>query len=189
MARTRDYKTEYQHRIANAAKRGLTRSQARGHARAGEASVRPAKRADNKRLEAALKTYRQTGNQTTAAKSVGISSERLRRFLRENVEVQRRGRTLKITDNRIREMTVLSAGEAHRMKLHGFDEASLNGRHLAAVGDFLQSNNAELLAPFRGRFVTDAKGMHHILETDPNALYRLAAAGSEVFHNVYRLKS
>jgi hypothetical protein len=43
------------------------------------------------------------------------------------------------------------------------------------------------LLPFEGRSVTDAKGEAHPLETDPNALYRLAAAGSELFHEIYRL--
>jgi hypothetical protein len=35
-SRTRDYKAEYRRRITSAFKRGLTRSQARGHAKRGE---------------------------------------------------------------------------------------------------------------------------------------------------------
>lgn len=190
MARQRDFKAEYQRRIANATKRGLSRSQARGHARHGEAPVRArvdkAAPADD-RLEAALKRLRQIGNQTRAAKEVGVSPERLRRFLRENVQIEGRGRTLKITDSRHREMLVISSGEVRRRILRDFDQASLNGEYLNAVKAFLTSNDIELLTPFEGRAVIDAKGKSHPLETNPNKLHRLAAAGSEVFEEVYRL--
>lgn len=187
VARTRDYKSEYQRRIANAAKRGLSRSQARGHARAGENSVRAKPVQSDDRLEDALRLLRQTGNQSRAAREAGVSAERFRRFLRSNSLAQRKGRQWRITDNRSRRMTVITSGEAVELTLRDFDQSSLNGRHLAAVGAFLRTNDADLLVPFVGQSVLDATGVAHPLETDPNALYRLAAAGSEVFHEIYRL--
>lgn len=189
MARQRDFKVEYARRIAKAAARGLSRSQARGHARTGEAPIKGSKVASDGRLESALKAFRQTGNRAAAAKSVGVAPERLRRFLRENVQIEGRGHSLKITDNRRREMTVISDGSASVVRLRDFDQASLNGRHLAAVGDFLRTNERELLLPFEGSKVIDAKGKPHSLETDPNELYRIAAQGEEVFHEIYRLIS
>jgi len=84
-------------------------------------------------------------------------------------------------------MRVISDGISKMRVIRGFDQASLNGRHLAAVRLFLAVPQIELLTPFHGLSVIDAKGKSHPLETDPNALYRLAAAGSEVFHDVYRL--
>jgi hypothetical protein len=188
MARQRDYKAEYQRRLARASARGLSRSQARGHARAGESAVRPNRtiKSDD-RLEAALKTLRRVGKQTTAAKEAGISPERLRRFLRENALAERRGRMWQITDRRPRRMTVISKGEAKNLILSEHDQLSLNGRHLAAVQKFLRSNDTQLLLPFEGQAVADAKGRPHPLETDPNALHRIASAGGEVFHEVYRL--
>lgn len=187
MARKRDYKGEYQRRIANAAKRGLSRSQARGHARSGERPIRPKPIKSDDRLEAALKRLREIGNQGRAAKDVGVSAERLRRFVRENSLAERRGKRWHITDKRSRRMTVISRGEAREITLRDFDQASLNGKHLAAVGAFLRTNDIDLLSPFDGQAVIDAKGKAHPLETDPNALYRLAHAGGEVFHEVYRL--
>ena len=80
-----------------------------------------------------MKAFRQTGNRAAAAKSVGVAPERLRRFLRENVQIEGRGRSLRITDNRNREMTVISDGSASVVRLRDFDQASLNGRHLAAT--------------------------------------------------------
>lgn len=183
----RDFRAEYQRRIANAAKRGLSRSQARGHARAGEKPIREKLVKSDERLEAALKLLRQTGNQGRAAKDAGVSAERFRRFLRGNSLAKRQGRQWHITDNRTRRMTVISDGEVRELTLRDFEQASLNGRHLADVGTFLRTNNIDLLRPFEGQSVIDATGQAHPLETDPTTLYRLAHAGSEVFHEVYRL--
>jgi hypothetical protein len=188
MAVKRDFRAEYQRRIANAEKRGLSRSQARGHARPGEASIRPPRSAiEPARFNAALKALNQTGSLTAAAKSQRMAPESLRRFLRENALAERRGRTWKITDSRLRQMTVISDGDIQDVILRGFDEASFNGRHLAAVHNYLRSGEIEPLLPFEGVAIIDAKGRAHPLETDPNTLHRLAAAGSELFHEIYRL--
>lgn len=187
VARKRDYKAEYQRRIANAAKRGLSRSQARGHARAGEKPIRAKRVKSDERLEAALKLLRQMNNQGRAAKEAGVSTERFRRFLRSNSLAERQGRQWRVTDNRRRRMTVITGGEAIELTLRDFEQASLNGRHLSAVGAFIRTNDIDLLDPFQGQSVIDASGQAHALETDPNELYRLAAAGGEVFHEIYRL--
>lgn len=187
MPRKRDYKAEYQRRIANAAKRGLSRSQARGHARAGEKPIRAKRVKSDERLEAALKLLRQSNNQGRAAKEAGVSAERFRRFLRSNALAERQGRKWVLTDNRSRRMTVITGGEAVELMLRDFEQSSLNGRHLAAVGAFLRTNDIDQLRPFEGQSVIDATGQSHPLETDPSALYRLSAAGGEVFHEIYRL--
>jgi len=83
-------------------------------------------------------------------------------------------------------MSVLTRGRELTLKL-GFEAASLNGEHLNAVRSFVETNDAAHLAPFVGRFITDTTGREHPLETRPNALYRLAAAGREGFEHVYRL--
>ena len=187
MARKRDFKAEYQRRIANAGKRGLSRSQARGHARSGERSVRDKPIASDERLEAALRLLRQTGNQGAAAKEARVAPERFRRFLRQNALADRKGRTWRITDSRPRRMTVLTAGESKELTLAGFSQASINGEHLTAVRAFLGSNDIDFLRPFDGRSVIDAEGKSHLLETDPNRLHRIAAQGEAVFHEIYRL--
>jgi hypothetical protein len=189
MARPRDYKAEYQRRIANAAKRGLSRSQARGHARAGETSLKAAVVKSDARLEAALKTLRATGNQGRAAKVAGVSAERFRRFLKSNALVSRQGRQWTFNDQRTRRMTVISNGDARQRIVRDFDQASLNGKFLNAVSAFLESNDVALLQPFVGLFVIDDAGQAHPLETNPNALYRLSHAGGEVFHEIYRLNA
>lgn len=183
----RDYQTEYQRRRANAKARGLSVSVGRGHARAGEAAIRPPSAKDRDRFEAALKLYRQSGNQAASAKALNLAPERLRSYLRQNVQIEGRGRTLKITDTRPREMTVISKGQASVVRLRDFDQASLNGDHWNAIKAFLETNDIAVLAPFVGRSVLDERGAAHPLETRPNTLRRLAHTGDEQFHEIYRL--
>lgn len=187
MPRQRDYQAEYQRRIASAAKRGLSRSQARGHARASEKPIRGSKvsRGDVG-LEAALRALHRTGTQA-AAKEAGVSVERFRRFLRDNSIATRAGRGWRIHDKAPRDMLVMSQGQARKMRLDGEDQASLNGRFLAAFKRFINSNDSEFLDEFAGLSVRDAKGKLHPFETDPDTLYRLAASGSEIFEDIYKI--
>lgn len=189
MARQRDYKAEYARRIERGKKRGLSRSQARGHARPGEQSIRAKPVQSDPRLEAALKSMRRQETQAKAAKRAGVSVERLRRFLYDNELAERQGRQWLFSDKRIREMTGLSDGQMRRMRLRGYDEASLNGQYLNAVGKFIRTNDASHLAGFEGKSVRDAKGKLHPFETDPNTLYRLYHSGDEPFEVYYKLLS
>ena len=185
VATSRNYKAEYERRIANAVKRGLSRSQARGHARAYEKSVRAKPAQSDTRLERALREMRKHGSQATAAREAGVSPERLRRFLRENTLASRKGREWTFTDNRLREMASFTDGRAVQLKLRGFDPASLNGAYLEAVERFLATNDYSFIEPFVGKSVRDAKGKRHVFETNPNQLYRLTS-GDDPFEQIYR---
>lgn len=189
MAKERNHRLEYQRRLARAEARGLTRSQARGHARPGEALLRPKSKvvkADAK-LEQALRALRLTGNQKLAAKTAHVSPERFRRFVRENKLAKRKGSGWQFTDKRLREVVIFTEGRRKIIRVAGFKPASLVGQHNAAVATFLDTNDISRLEPFNGLSVIDASKHVHLLETRPNTLYRLAAAGSEGFEQVYRL--
>jgi len=186
MPRQRDHKAEYARRLARAFAQGLSRSQARGHARPDEAPLRPAKPKDAERIEAAYKDMRRTGSLTKAAKTHGISPERLRREVKAQGLAERSGRGWRFTDTRARQMPVLTSGEVVEVKLAGYDQAALNGAHLNAAWQFVRTNDRDLLAPFVGQSVTDTAGNSYPLETDPNALHAIAATG-EAFHEIYRL--
>jgi hypothetical protein len=185
VAKTRDYRAEYSRRIERATARGLSRTQARGHARVGESSIRPSAKPYDGRFEVALKQYREGRNQASVAKGLNIAPERLRRFLRENVQIEGRGRTRKIIDTRKREMLVLTEGRRRQLIVNGFEDSSLVGRHLVAVKNFIETNDISLLEPFVGRSVIDASGKEYVLETRPNVLHRLASDG-EHFPDIYR---
>jgi len=185
MVRQRNYPAEYLRRLEHGRARGLSRSQARGHARAQESlKAKPVK--SDERLEKALRELRRTNNQTLAAKEAGVAPERFRRFLREQQLAERKGRIWEITDNRPRDMTALTTRGAIDLKLPDFETASLVGQHNAAVKAFLDTNDVSHLGPFEGRIVKDTSGRTYVLETRPNVIRRLDASG-ETFEQIYRI--
>jgi hypothetical protein len=186
MTRLRDYQAEYHRRLDRGRARSLTRSQARGHARAQETSLKAKPVKSDERLERALRELRRTNNQATAAKEAGVSAERFRRFLREQKLAERKGRVWEITDTRPRTMTALTTRGELELKLPGFEEASLVGRHRAAVKTFRDTNDISHLRPFEGRTFKDTSGRTHILETRPNVIRRHDASG-ETFEQIYRI--
>ena len=184
MTRKRDHKAEYRRRLDRGRARGLTRSQARGHARAQEARLRVKSGKIDLRLERALRELRRTNNQVAAAKEAGVSPERFRRFLREHKLAERKGRVWEITDKRPRDMTALTTRGAIDLKLPGYETASLVGQHNAAVKTFLDTNEISHLQPFEGRTIKDTSGRTYVLETRPNVIRRLDASG-ETFEQIY----
>lgn len=184
MPRQRDHKADYARRLARAFAKGLSRAQARGHARAGEAGIRQNKPIAKEQFQQAAQYLHHQSSLTKAAKKVGISPERLRREIKQRTLFLREGS--KWTFAGAYEMKVLTDGEERLTHLATQSDASLNGRHLNAAKQFVRSNDIDLLAPFVGQSVTDRSGNSYPLETDPNALHRIAATG-EQFHEIYRL--
>lgn len=186
MARVRDTKAEYARRKARGAERGLSTSQMRGHARHHEAAVRPRSKRSEAALEKGLSELHKTGNLTTAAKRVGVSSESLRRFVLQNSYAERAGKKYRVTDTRVPQVLTFSEGEAKLLVLRDRDQASINGIYLNAVKKYTRSNKYDPIRPFIGTSIIDAKGNFHLLETDPNTLHELASV-QDNYVDIYRL--
>ena len=181
--RQRDYRSEYQQRVARGVAAGRSRSQARGACQIRRAPIKQAPARDTARLRRGVKTFLQHGSIPAAAKAAGVSAERLRRELYEQRIAQREGHRVQ---RLIREIEHHLASLERTIKV-GFEAASLIGTYLNAVGKFLVTNDVLLLAPFEGVSVTDLSGKRHPFETDPNALYELTLTSSGTFEQVYRL--
>ena len=82
---------------------------------------------------------------------------------------------------------IFSEGKSLTIMVGDLSAASLAGKYMSAVGRFLETNDLSALAPFVGRSVVDLSGKEHPLETRPNVLYRLAAAGEHTFEQVYKI--
>ena len=191
MARKRNHKTEYARRIERGLKHGLSRSQARGHARAKEASLRnrPKPTTDQKKLEKAVKALRAGKSQKAAARTSRVSVERLRRFIYDNKLATRQGSRWVMTDDRPRRVPTIYSGQFRTLIVPTFAEASLAGKYHNAVGHFVRSNDLDAIEPFEGLGLTDLKGRFFEFETDPNELHRYASADNPAFHEVYLIVS
>jgi len=140
-------------------------------------------------LEAALKSLRRGSTQKTAAARGGVSVERFRRFLYANGLAEREGRAWTITDDRPRRVQIIQDGQSRSVTVPTFTDAQKAGAYHNAVGEFLRSNDLTWLKPFDGDGVTDMRGRFIPFETDPNALYRHAAADEPAFHEIYQIVS
>jgi hypothetical protein len=186
----RDFAAEYARRIARALSKGLSRSQGRGHPKATEAPAsakRPPKPISDEKLQRALRVLRQEKNLAAAAKSAGVSPERLKHAAANRGAITKKGRRWIVRPDLPRRMPLYSRGQQISITVGDPEAASSIGRYMSAVARFLTTNDRALLKPFVGQSVTDITSKAHPFETNPNALYRLASAGTESFEQVYRV--
>ena len=189
MKRQRNYKLEYERRIARGKALGLSKAQARGHPRKGEplASSPQAKPKLDGKIRAALKDMHGGRSMTAAAKDVCMSPRRLSAFIKAHKVARFKSGRWIMTDRLLRQVQVIENGSAKTIVVGSFAEASLVGKHHNAVGLFVRTGDLEVLAPFKGKAVNDHKGRPHELETDPNALFRYAAKDEPQFHEIYQI--
>jgi hypothetical protein len=188
--KNRDYAAEYDRRIARALANGLSRSQARGHPKSTEIFVRSRQSAaslDDERLQRALRILRQDKNLGVAAKSIGISPERLKHAGVSKGAIRKDGGRWVLNPELPRRMLIFSRGRALPITVGDQASASLVGQYMSAVAKFLTTNSRALLSPFAGKSVADISGKRHPFETNPNTLYRLTSSGGDSFEQVYRI--
>ena len=184
----RDYRAEYPQRIARGLARGMSRSQARGHPKAAERHISGKARAVDQRLEEGIKALRKGRSLTGAARELHVSPERLRSYAKALPFVEKRGGRFFVgPDPRQRRVVFYSEGKLVKAVVQGYEPAELAGSYWNAVGEFLETNDRDHLAPFIGAQITDGRGRAYTLETRPNVLYRLANADGETFEQIYRI--
>lgn len=189
--RIRNFEKEYKDRIARGRARGLSVSQARGHARSGEIRRKTLTIADpSDPRECALTLMKAGKTQKVAAKSAGVSVKTLRRYLKENTTVKRKGRKVIIIDRRPVMMLILSLDNPNPywVPVHK-KAASKISHHWNAINRFIKTNKVSHLKPYKDRGVFDANRKYHPWETRPNILRKLDSIGELSFVDIYRDKA
>jgi hypothetical protein len=189
MARKRDYRAEYRRRIARGLSRGYSRSKARGHSVAGSRRGKVVPSKPDLNLDAAIREMNRGRSLTAAARTSQVSAERLRKYLTQQRIAKRRGKRWITQDNRPRRIPVMTGGRTRNLVLRGYLEARLVGEHHYAVGEFVRTNDVAVLKAFEGQSVKAVNGRKYPLETDPNALHRIAAMDTPPFHEIYEITS
>jgi hypothetical protein len=138
------------------------------------------------RLERGLRVLAETKDINTAARSIRVSAERFKRAAKRKAAIQKRRGFWTIVRRLPRKMPIFSGGRQLAVTVRS-NSASLIGRYMLAVRQFLRSNDPKFLDEFKGRSVKDVRGKAHPFETDPNTLYRLSSAGNEPFEDIYRI--
>ena len=183
--RTRNHRLDYKKRIARGRARGLSLSQSRGHARAGERKKPKKRNVDpNAALERALERMKNGESQKSAAKAQRVSVEQLRRYLKENTRAKRRGNKWVIIDRRPVSMVIVSRGKFISIDVPYRSKGKV-GRFWNAVNSFLETNDRIFLKPYENDGIRDANGKFHPWETDPNTLRKLDSIGELSFVDIY----
>ena len=185
----RKQKARHKGRIARGLTPGLPRAHARGHATVSTRRAKARPPVDDPRIEAAILDMNRGLSLTAAARASHISRGRLREFLVQRRLGKRKRRRWVTKDNRPRRVPVMTRGRIRIITVPGYDEARRVGEHHQAAGEFVSTNDIELIRPFRGQTVQAVNGRRYALETDPNALHRIAAMDSPAFHEIYEILS
>lgn len=141
------------------------------------------------RMEVAIKDMNRGVSLTAAAHALSLSPTELQAFIKARRLGKRHGSRWVVRDMRARRVLVMTGGLVRKMFVNGYAEARLVGEHTHAVGQFVQTNDIGWIKPFEGQNVELANGRKVPLETDPNALHRLAAMDTPPFHEIYQVTS
>lgn len=189
MAGKRDYKAEYQKRIARGLAKGQSRSEARGHSKpkASTGKSTTGTSTYDRQLEEGVKAMRKGDSLTKAAKSINVAPERLRAYIKQaDVGKKKSGRWIISKDSRSRVVPIFSGGKYLEIIL-SFEASQKAGAYMSAVNQFLRTNDKSALDPFRGDSLVDVKRKRYFFETRPNVLYRLNETEFDTYEEVYRI--
>ena len=160
----------YRKRIERGEALGLTRSQARGHARTGERPVsrQRAYRSEQKLLQGIRLLDRPGYTFQRAARQAGVSPERLRRYAHETGYAEKAGRRWRVPERHRGTVLfpVFSEGRLKKIKLSDQDQKAKLGLYMQRVRIALESNRPGWLSDFRGDYARDDYGVRHYFETD-----------------------
>jgi hypothetical protein len=184
-------------RLASGTRKKVTKKVARRTSRAkgkAPAARKPLKRIrkslkSDPILEAAVLEMNRGRSLTAAARDSQLSRKQIQDYATQRRLGKRKGQRWVTKDNRPRRVPVMTKGRSRVLTVRGYAQARLVGEHHHAVGEFVRTNEIELIRPFKGQTVQTVSGRKYLLETNPNALHRIAAMDTPPFHEIYEITS
>lgn len=160
----------------------------RGERKKSKRSIkRRLRKLSDKRIQRGLRILQEMKDLFPAARAAGVSPKQFAKAALEKGAIRKQGNRWVVRGSLPRRMLIFSGGREVVVTVRGIKSASLVGRYMVAVRQFLRTNNSDALEPFAGRSVKDTAGKSHPFETSPNAIYRLASAGDQAFEQIYRI--
>ena len=139
----------------------------------------------DKSLKVLSQMRRKGQSLTRASREIGISPKTVKQHARAFKKVNGRWKA-KRYDRIERRMAINENGREVWVTVKDSRHASLIGRYQSAIREFLQTGDASVLEPFKGKRVRDADGKWHTLETDPKAIYEIQEMREdEEFYTIY----
>jgi len=138
-----------------------------------------------KRALATLARMRRTKmTLTVAARQENVDPRTVKKYFGPELSRPGGGGVIRVskTDRRSRQMLVPTSRGNARTTVRGSEEASLLGRYMSAVGQFVDSGDTDQLDEFKGQSV----GGHRLI-TDPETLTVLAQAGALQLDEIYAM--
>lgn len=140
-------------------------------------------------LEAAVLEVNRGQSITAAARDSNVTRKQLQTYLTGKRLTKRKGQRWVTKDERPRRVPVITRGRIRIVTVRGYEQARLVGQHHHAVGEFVRTNAIDSITPFDGESVLAVTGRKYPLETNPNALHRIAAMDTPPFHEIYEITS
>lgn len=134
--------------------------------------------------EIALSLMKKGLSQSAAAKSAGVSTQRLARYRKATTSSRKKGRKWVIADQRPSTMYLASAGKIVIVAVPSKYKSAV-GRYWNAVNEFLTDNDPKYLRPYAGHSIRDIDRKKYIFETGPNTLRMLDSIGELDFIQIY----
>lgn len=144
-------------------------------------------RISDARLQRGLRILREVKDLLAAARAARTTPKRFAAFALKKGAIRKQGKRWIVTRRLPRRMLVYSAGREVIVTVPNAASASLIGRYMAAVRQFLRTNKPDVLEPFSGRSVKDIAGKSHPFVADPNVVYRLSSVSDQAFERIYRI--
>jgi hypothetical protein len=141
----------------------------------------------NTRLQRGLIVLREQKDIGAAAKAARTTVSKFKRSALRKHAILKRGKNWIVRRDLHRRILIYSDGREKTITVAGYRRARFVGKYLAAVRNFLGSNDVKYLDPFRDQGAIDVAGKRHPFETNPNTLYRLTSSADEAFEAVYRI--